>query len=38
MCYEERETIKHMWNGYSEMRGRGRERNGKKYGRKTEGR
>jgi hypothetical protein len=33
MCYEEREreTIEHMWNGCSEMRERGRERNGEKY-------
>jgi hypothetical protein len=31
MCYEKRETIEHMWNGCSEMRERGRERNGKKY-------
>jgi hypothetical protein len=28
MCYEERETIEHMWNGCSEMR----EREGKERG------
>jgi hypothetical protein len=33
MCYKERETIEHMWSGCSEMR----ERNGEKYGMKTEG-
>jgi hypothetical protein len=38
MCYEERGTIEHMWNGCSEMRERGRERNGEKYRMKTEGR
>jgi hypothetical protein len=26
-----KETIEHMWNGCSEMRERGRERNGEKY-------
>jgi hypothetical protein len=31
MCYEERKIIKHMWNGCSEMRERGRERHGEKY-------
>jgi hypothetical protein len=31
MCYEERETIEHMWNGGSEMRERRRERNAEKY-------
>jgi hypothetical protein len=25
MCCEERETIEHMWNGYSEMRDRERK-------------
>jgi hypothetical protein len=38
MCYEERGTIEHMWNGCSKMRERGRERNGEKYRMKTEGR
>jgi hypothetical protein len=38
MCYEEREATEHMWNGRSEMRERGRERNWKKYRMKTEGR
>jgi hypothetical protein len=28
MCYEERETIEHMWNGCSEMRGRVRKKRG----------
>jgi hypothetical protein len=28
MCYEERETIEHMWNGYSEMRKRERKERG----------
>jgi hypothetical protein len=32
ICYEERETIEHMWNGE-----RGRERNGEKYRRKWKG-
>jgi hypothetical protein len=31
MCYKERETIEQMWNGCSEMRERGKERNGEKY-------
>jgi hypothetical protein len=31
MCNEERETIEHMWNRCSEMRERGREKNGEKY-------
>jgi hypothetical protein len=30
MCYEEGETIEHMWNGCSEIE-TGRERNGEKY-------
>jgi hypothetical protein len=30
MCYKERETIEHMWNGCSEIE-TGRERNGEKY-------
>jgi hypothetical protein len=48
MCYEDSETIEHMWNGCSEMREREgekeREREGekgtgrKKYRMKTEGR
>jgi hypothetical protein len=28
MCYEERETIEHMWNEYSEMRERKRKERG----------
>jgi hypothetical protein len=28
MCYEERETIEHMWNGCSEMRERERKERG----------
>jgi hypothetical protein len=28
MCYEEREIIEHMWNGYSEMRERERKKRG----------
>jgi hypothetical protein len=28
MCYEERETIEHMWNGCSEMRERERKEQG----------
>jgi hypothetical protein len=38
VLYEERqrETIEHTWNGCSEMRERGRERNGEKY-RKRQG-
>jgi hypothetical protein len=32
---EERKTIEHMWNGWSEMR-QERERKGEKYGMKTE--
>jgi hypothetical protein len=28
MCYEERETIGHMWNGCSEMRERERKERG----------
>jgi hypothetical protein len=28
MCYEERETIEHMWNGCSEMRKRERKERG----------
>jgi hypothetical protein len=31
MCYEERETIGHMWNGYSKMRDKGRGRKEGKY-------
>jgi hypothetical protein len=30
VCYEESETIEHMWNGCSEMRERRRKRNGEK--------
>jgi hypothetical protein len=37
MCYEERETIEHMWNGCSEMR-RGGERSGEKEIQKEDGR
>jgi hypothetical protein len=28
MCYEERETIEHMWNGCSEMREKERKERG----------
>jgi hypothetical protein len=38
MCYEERETIEHMWNGCSEMRRGGKGAGRKKYRKKTEGR
>jgi hypothetical protein len=30
MCYEERETIEHMWNKCNEMRERGKEGAGRK--------
>jgi hypothetical protein len=35
--YEERETIEHMWNGCSEMKERGRERNGGNTERRRKG-
>jgi hypothetical protein len=35
--YEERETIEHMWNECSEMRERGRERNGGNTERRRKG-
>jgi hypothetical protein len=34
MCYEEKKTMAHMWNGCSEMR----KKNGEKYLMKTKGR
>jgi hypothetical protein len=30
ICYEGKEKIKHIWNGCSEMKERGRERKGEK--------
>jgi hypothetical protein len=38
MCYEERETIEHMWNGCREMRERERKERGVKYWIKIEAR
>jgi hypothetical protein len=38
MCYEERQTIGHMWNGCSEMKERGRVGTGEKYWIQMEGR
>jgi hypothetical protein len=38
MCYEEKKTMEHMWNGCSEMRKKERKKNGEKYLMKTKGR